>query len=111
MSDPNAADMDQFRPLEDGPHRRCADPLACTSQLSSDASISPGRVLMGHTHNRCPDRWPRGWPPRSLPPGRPAPLDQIMVPAQQRARGDKQVPSMGRGQYLGQRAEDGAIRP
>jgi len=98
-------------PLEDGPHRRCADPLACTSQLSGDAPISPGRVLTGHTQDYSPDRWPRGWPPRSSPPERPPPPDLDHGASPPRAGGDKQMPSMGRGQYPGPRAEDGAIRP
>src|SRR3981081_1064629 len=78
---------------EDGPHRGCADLSAHTGQLSGDAPVSPSWVLLGHPKDHRADRGPCGGLSWSLPREGPSPLDEVGVPAQQRAWCNEQVPA------------------
>src|SRR4030088_321084 len=84
---------------------------ACPGKSSTDAAIPPVRILASHSQDHGADRGPHGWSPGSLPLEGPPPLDEISVPAQERAGGDEQMPATGRGEYPGQGADDGSIPP
>src|SRR5207302_11181000 len=94
-----------------GPDRGGADLPAHPGQFTGDAPVSPARILPCHAQDHRADRGPGGWSPRSLSLEGPPSLDEVGVPAQQRAGGDEQVPTTGRGQHSGQCAENGTIRP
>jgi len=68
-------------PLQDGPDRAGPNPEAQAAQLSVDATVAPGRVLLGQPHHQRPTfaRHRRAAAPVRVPP---AASDQILMPAQ-----------------------------
>jgi hypothetical protein len=71
------------RVFEDLPYGRRRDDIAEAGQLAVDAPIAPGRVIARHLQRQSTQRLRRAGPPDSAARVRPAPPDQISVPAQQ----------------------------
>jgi hypothetical protein len=78
--------------LQDLPYRRRRDSCAQPGQFPVDPAIAPAGVLAGQPQDQGPDvpagSWPAGL--ALLGPGGPSAADDVVMPAQDRVRGDQQ---------------------
>src|SRR5215213_3569597 len=68
------------------PGRRATSLVVFPDELTVDASVAPGRVLVGHPQYQGPDRLRGGWAARLASRVGPAAGNQSGVPAQQGSR-------------------------
>ena len=87
--------------------------MAQAGELTVDAPVAPGRVVPCHLQHQRADGLRRARPPGGAARVRPAPPDQVGVPAQQGARGDDQaqLAEVAAGQQPGQRGQDRPVGP
>jgi hypothetical protein len=87
--------------------------MAQAGQFAVDAPVAPGRIIARHLQQQRTQGLRRARPPGMAARVRPAPPDQIGVPAQQGARGDDQaqLADMAARQQPGQRRQDRPVAP
>ena len=99
--------------LEDFPDGGGRDLVPEAGELAADPPVAPGRVVAGHLHRGPADRRAgarASWCPA---PVGPAALNQLGVPAQERARGDDQgqLAAARGGRPPGQGGQDRPVGP
>jgi hypothetical protein len=101
------------RVLQDLPYRRRRELVSQYGQLAVDAPVSPARIASRHHQDQRP--YPRRGPgpSRTATRTRPAPPDQVSMPAQQgpRRHDQAQLTKPAARQYPRQRSQDRPVSP
>lgn len=95
--------------FEDLPHRRRRDGVAEADEFALDASMPPGRVVLGESHDQSADLGTRWRSSRVSAALGPVAGDSSTVPSQQRLGSHDPALAESAGEYSGNSAEQGPV--